>query len=73
MIEWRSSGARVIGLHAGLSDDQIAELARATGVAKVGIDAPFGWPGPFVDAISSYACTGRWPIGVGGEAAILLA
>jgi hypothetical protein len=37
------------------------ELIDQSQPAKVAIDAPFGWPVPFVDAIASYAATGEWP------------
>jgi hypothetical protein len=34
---------------------------RDPSVTKVGIDAPFGWPVEFVDAVHDYTTTGRWP------------
>lgn len=30
-------------------------------ITKVGIDDPFGWPAPFVDAIQRYAAGPHWP------------
>jgi Protein of unknown function (DUF429) len=33
-------------------------------ITKVGIDAPFGWPEPFLDAVAAYRATGRWPVDI---------
>ena len=33
-------------------------------VTKVGIDDPFGWPEPFLDALSSYHRGSGWPSGI---------
>jgi hypothetical protein len=33
-------------------------------VAKVGIDAPFGWPDPFVEAVQIHQSGKRWPRGI---------
>lgn len=33
-------------------------------ITKIGIDAPFGWPEPFVDAIAAYRAGPSWPTGL---------
>jgi Protein of unknown function (DUF429) len=43
----------------GIQGDYGAEIT------KVGIDAPFGWPIPFLDAVSAYReSVARWPTGL---------
>jgi hypothetical protein len=39
-------------------EDVLADMQRAD---WIGIDAPFGWPDAMVDAVHTYAVTGRWP------------
>jgi predicted nuclease with RNAse H fold len=43
----------------GWSDDRLLE--ETTIADKAAIDAPFGWPDPFVEAVASYADGGPWP------------
>jgi hypothetical protein len=43
-----------------LDDEQLLRLMCADEVSKVGIDAPFGWPAAFIDALVTYQATGRW-------------
>lgn len=45
---------------AGACDDTRL-LALADGCAKVAIDAPFGWPEDFVDALNAHREGGPWP------------
>lgn len=59
MIAWRRQTASLEVLAAGFSDDALLELLRRA-PTKVAIDAPFGWPGPFVDAVAEYQRTGEW-------------
>jgi hypothetical protein len=42
------------------TDDALLELIAETAPAKVGIDAPFGWPTPFVEALSAYVDADSW-------------
>jgi len=57
-IDW-GAGARLSDLRSGLDDDALLEaIAEAD---KVGIDAPFGWPDEFVDAVVAHRNLGRWP------------
>jgi hypothetical protein len=63
-IDW-NVGQGQVRLYDGeeLTDARLIELIRDETVTKVGIDAPFGWPDPFVEAISKYqASSGQWPI-----------
>ena len=46
-------------LFAGCDDDRLLELAK--GRAKVAIDAPFGWPRAFVDALNAHRRFEPWP------------
>lgn len=61
VIEWTPAHAEIRVLRAGVDDAGIIQLARDRAVTKVGIDAPFGWPQMFVDAVSSYMASGSWP------------
>ncbi len=45
-----------------LTDSAVLALVRDPLVTKVGIDAPFGWPIEFVDAVTAYCDEGRWPV-----------
>ncbi len=40
-------------------------------ITKVGIDAPFGWPEPFMDAIAAYRGGPGWPVGLDNDIAPL--
>ena len=53
--------SETVSVHFG-DDTSDAALIEACATAdKVGIDCPFGWPMPFVDAISAHALGARWP------------
>lgn len=56
-IRWTAGAATVTALQLGGLDDATLRSAIRAGHAKVGIDAPFGWPEPFVAAIRG----DRWP------------
>src|SRR4051794_11540312 len=58
LIEWASE-PRVEKLGVGLADADLVKLARAA--QKSGIDAPFGWPDPFVEAVAAHARHAGWP------------
>lgn len=61
LIEWSAAGGVVFDLNnTALTDDVLVELILDKRVSKVGIDAPFGWPVAFIDAISSYRDRGQW-------------
>src|SRR5919108_1269689 len=47
-------------LHGGdLDDDALLALIRSAD--KAGIDCPFGWPQPFVEAVAAHAHAAPWP------------
>jgi predicted nuclease with RNAse H fold len=58
-IDWSDGRARVVDL--ACSQDDEALLGRMAGADKVGIDAPFGWPHDFVDAVAQFHAGGPWP------------
>lgn len=57
VIEWSGARARVHQVLDNLSDGDLVAMARDCDV--VGIDAPFGWPAPFL-AMLAGAATGTW-------------
>lgn len=59
-IDWRDGAAAVQWLSTGLHDDEILRRAQAADV--VGIDAPFGWPTYFVEAITAHHAGRPWPV-----------
>ena len=59
LLHWERGSARVEALSIGATDADLLELfGRA---AKIGIDAPFGWPAPFVRAVARYSASTVWP------------
>jgi len=46
-------------IHRSCDDDRLQGLA--VGCRKVAIDAPFGWPNEFVDALDAHRAGGPWP------------
>src|SRR5687768_2578387 len=59
-IAWHDGVATVSRVHVGVSDPEILKHALALDLANdgdsdgdaIGIDAPFGWPQPFVEFVS---------------------
>jgi predicted nuclease with RNAse H fold len=60
VVEWSGGAAAVHWVAGRLGDDELLERAREATV--VGIDAPFGWPTLFVEAVSAHHAGRRWPI-----------
>ena len=60
VVDWGDAAAELCSLALGLDDEALLELMAAHQPMKVAIDAPFGWPAPFVSAISSYAAGEPW-------------
>lgn len=58
-------GQLVAHVHPSCDDDELVE--RAAGCAKVAIDAPFGWPVDFVEAVTQHQERGRWPAAEDGK------
>jgi hypothetical protein len=65
LISWGEDGSRVEQLVLGSSSSTPLEnddLLAMIGAADLsGIDAPFGWPVPFVEAVRSWDGFGGWP------------
>jgi hypothetical protein len=65
VVAWGPHAAEVRALARGawdgaeLTDELLA--GAATGRAKVGIDAPFGWPEPFANAVAAHGRLEPWP------------
>ena len=63
LIEWGPKDATVLEPpNDPLTDSVLLELIEGDLVTKVGIDAPFGWPLEFVQAVGGYAQDGEWPV-----------
>jgi hypothetical protein len=60
VIEW-TSPARVTHLSVGADNRTLVDLIEAQRPTKVAIDAPFGWPAPFVSALVDFTRSGAWP------------
>jgi len=58
-ITWLADSARGRLYTDRLDDDRL--LALIESADKVGIDCPFGWPQPFVNAVASHANAAAWP------------
>lgn len=59
-IEWSENRAHVRWVSTGLTDEDI--LHRSRDASIVGIDAPFGWPTYFVEAIAAHHAGRPWPV-----------
>lgn len=52
LVEWAADVARVVEVVVGADDDRLLELVREAD--RAGIDAPFGWPRPFVALLAAH-------------------
>src|SRR4051812_45814646 len=64
MVEWRT-GVGVVEdpRNPSPSQDDAFLLARIRQADRAGIDAPFGWPEPFVEALVEHRWRRGWPPG----------
>jgi hypothetical protein len=60
LLTWSEGRATIETLVVGVDDAAVLELVRTEEPAKIAIDAPFGWPAPFVAAVSRHASGGPW-------------
>ena len=61
LIDWAGPRGRLLPRSdERLDDDRLLGLLLDERVAKAAIDAPFGWPSAFIDAIGTYQSTGNW-------------
>jgi Protein of unknown function (DUF429) len=81
VMAWSPDRAEIVALARGawgdetLTDEVLVAAARgrrprasdAKGPTKVAIDAPFGWPEPFVRAIAAHGGMEPWPTGPGED------
>jgi predicted nuclease with RNAse H fold len=60
VLDWDGGSPRLVSLlPSNVDDARICELAADADVT--GIDAPFGWPIPFSDALTGYSSGAPWP------------
>ena len=59
VVEWGSGGPRVELPRVGLDDDALLDVICDSD--RAGIDAPFGWPQAFADAVAAHQARDRWP------------
>lgn len=59
VVEWKAEAVKVETPVLGLEDPELLELM--VGADWIGIDAPFGWPSDFLEAVMRWAETGMWP------------
>jgi predicted nuclease with RNAse H fold len=64
VIDWTGDGVEVGVPVLGASDDTLLEMMAS--LEWTGIDAPWGWPSAFIDAVQGWATGGRWPPGGSG-------
>jgi predicted nuclease with RNAse H fold len=60
VVDWSESGV-CVDFCDDVSDVGLIRVCQDADVEKVGIDCPFGWPAPFVAAISAHALGQDWP------------
>ena len=59
-IRWSGETAEVLSIERGLDNSQLVELIKSHDQAA--IDAPFGWPAKFVDAIREWRDKQAWSL-----------
>jgi predicted nuclease with RNAse H fold len=63
VVEWSEIGGSCTcaDVYEQLSDEQIVTLLDQEQDARVGIDAPFGWPAAFLRTVAQWDGAGVWP------------
>jgi predicted nuclease with RNAse H fold len=59
VVQWTTDAATVIDVRLGADDDAVLRVCSK--VDRAGIDCPFGWPEPFLTALTAHASAGPWP------------
>lgn len=63
VIDWGEM--KLTRLEHGIDDHEILSSAKSPGVTKLAIDAPLGWPEPFVDAVAAHHAGEAFPVKAG--------
>lgn len=67
-IDWSLDGSGYVHVPGGYAaDPDVIAMILRDDVTRVGIDAPFGWPVAFVDAVVAYRDSGAWPDEAGSD------
>jgi hypothetical protein len=63
VVVWGDAGGRCTGddIYEGLADEDIVTLVGRHPDARMGIDAPFGWPAFFLDTVARWDEEDVWP------------
>jgi hypothetical protein len=70
VVDWNAGCVvRVAVNDPAAGDGELVEIITMAGMARVGIDAPFGWPDDFVEAVATHHAGGGWPEPPAGDAA----
>lgn len=66
LVEWQGNKGRVLEPTGDrLTDETLMREIQDERVSKVGVDAPFGWPVEFVDAVVAWRDRQEWSIPLG--------
>ncbi len=60
VVEWQAGTASLQHLEADLANCQLLPLMRSA--QRVGLDAPFGWPHDFREAVERWGADDEWPL-----------
>lgn len=67
-IDWADDGSGYVHCPGGHGEDaDLLAMMERIDITRVGIDAPFGWPTAFVDALLAYRERGEWPDQAGAD------
>jgi hypothetical protein len=60
LVSWDEGRGTIDTFAVGADNVAIVDLIESDKPAKVAIDAPFGWPAPFVSAVTEHAAGAAW-------------